>query len=80
MQADEQSVGATSTEIFTNYQPSHPNVPGGPHPGDVAEAASLAATAAPQCDYALAAPLLTDDRLSNLQLECIQLACTRHLY
>ena len=43
---EEAAVGQTSSEIFTNYTPSHASVPGGPHPGDVAEAASLAATAA----------------------------------
>ena len=42
LQADSDAVGTTSTEIFSDYRPSHPN--GGPaHPGDVAEAASLAA-------------------------------------
>ena len=78
-QAEEASVGSTSTEIFTNYAPSHSSVPGGPHPGDVAEAASLAATDAPACTYELAPVLIDGGHLSNLQLECIQLAATRHL-
>ena len=62
-QAEEASVGSTSTEIFTNYAPSHSSVPGGPHPGDVAEAASLAATDAPACTYELAPVLIDGDHL-----------------
>ena len=77
--AEDASVGQTTSEVFTNYTPSNPNVPGGPHPGDVAEAASLAATSAPPCEYTLCPALLEDTKLSNLQLETIQLASTRHL-
>ena len=79
VRAEDASVGTTSTEVFTSYQPSHASVPGGPHPGDVAEAASLAATATPPCDYSLPAILVDDGRVSNLQLETVQLAATRHL-
>ena len=45
VQADSDAVGTTSTEIFSDYRPSFPNA-GCMHPGDVAEAASLAATSA----------------------------------
>ena len=79
MQTEEASVGSTATEVFTNYTPSHASVPGGAHPGDVSEAASLAATDAPACTYELSSAVVDGGRLSNLQLECIQLAATRHL-
>ena len=77
LQADSDAVGTTSTEIFSDYRPSHPN--GGPaQPGDVAEAASLAATSAPKVDYPLCRALV-EGTLSDLQLETIALACHRHL-
>ena len=79
LQAEDAALGSTSTEVFTAYAPSHAAVPGGDHPGQVAEAASLAATLAPECSYPLASALLQEGRLSNLQLEAIQLAATRHL-
>lgn len=79
LQADSDAVGAAQdSEIFANYAPTHAN-PGPPHPGDVAEAASLAATAAPRTTYEVIEVLRTGGTLSNLQLECVQLASQRHL-
>ena len=78
LKADSDAVGATSTEIFASYSPTHANS-GAPHPGDVAEAASLAATPAPLSTYPTVDVLLGGGRLSDLQLECVQLASQRHL-
>lgn len=64
--------------MFINYAPTHAN-PGPPHPGDVAEAASLAASPAPYSEYPIIEPILTGAKLSNLQLEAVQLASQRHL-
>jgi hypothetical protein len=55
-----------------------------PHPGDIAEAASLAAVApsAAAGEYPLAASLgalAADGRLSALQLEGVAAACAAHL-
>ena len=79
-QLDSEAVGVTSTEVFTSYQPRGP---GCPHPANVAEAASLAATPLPQCTYplldALPSSLVDEGRLSSLQLEAISLCCQRHL-
>ena len=78
VQLDADAVGSTTTDIYANYRPSFPN-PGPPHPGDVAEAASLAATPAPKVAYEVAQILTQGGRLSDLQLETIALAATRHL-
>ena len=78
LKADSDAVGTVGQEIFTSYEPTHP-IAGAPvHPGDVAEAASLAATAAPECDYPLCHALLDGGKLSDLQLESIRLASERH--
>lgn len=56
---------------------------GQPHPADVAEPASLAATRPPACVYplldSLPTELISSGKLSCLQLEAIGLACQRHL-
>ena len=79
LQADSDAVGATlNSEVFINYAPTHPNA-GPPHPGDVSEAASLAASPAPHCSYPVLEPIVAGGKLSNLQLEAVQLAAQRHL-
>ena len=79
-EADE--VGITSTEVFSDYRPTQ-SVPGRPHPADIAEAASLAATATPELSYpmheSIPAATIEDGTLSSLQLEGVILACQRHL-
>jgi hypothetical protein len=79
--ADVDAVGiVSSSKVFASYRPAHP-VPGVAHPAEISEAASLAATPAPRSEYPLNAltDLIVQGRLSCLQVEAVQLACTRHL-
>lgn len=52
-----------------------------PHPGDIAESATLAAISLPPSTYPLAFPpeVISSGKLSALQLEGIVQACTKHL-
>ena len=81
-QLESDAVGVTSSEIFSSYTPSQ-EFPGcQPHPADVAEAASLAATPTPRVDYPIADGLptevLAEGKVSSLQVESVALACERH--
>ena len=81
-QLESDAVGVTSSEIFSSYTPSQ-EFPGcQPHPADVAEAASLAATPTPRVDYPIAdglpAEVLAEGKVSSLQVESVALACERH--
>ena len=54
-----------------------------PHPGDIAEAASLSTIQLPRSDYplfdSLPADIVDNGKLSRLQLEGVLYACTKHL-
>ena len=76
VQADSDAVGTTSTEIFSDYRPSFPNA-GCMHPGDVAEAASLAATSAPRSEYPLCPALLDGNKLSEASKTAIKTAAEK---
>ena len=56
---------------------------GVPHPGDIAEAASLSTIQLPRSDYplfdSLPADIVDRGKLSKLQLEGVLYACTKHL-
>ena len=74
-QLESDAVGVTSSEIFSSYTPSQ-EFPGcQPHPADVAEAASLAATPTPRVDYPIAdglpAEVLAEGKVSSLQVESV---------
>ena len=72
-----------STQVFSTYEarslPSYLNAL--PHPGDIAEPASLAAVPLPSTNYPLAFPsdLIASGKLSAMQLEGTIHACTKHL-
>ncbi|XP_033638096.1 protein FORGETTER 1-like [Asterias rubens] len=81
--SDEGVQETLSEEVFTKYQ-SRDLIPGARiHPGDIVEAASLAAIPLPKPTYDLAASiprdLITTGKFSRLQLEGILYACQRHL-
>lgn len=68
-------------EVFQPYRCGSTSQ-GRPHPGDIAEPASLAAIPLPHNDYpldALPAQLIGSGALSSLQLEGMRYACLRHL-
>lgn len=73
---------STSEEVFSSYK--HREVVPGcqPHPGDIVEAAPLAALDLPKEYYpitdSLPAEAVTQGKLSSLQLEGIVHACQRH--
>uniref|UniRef100_A0A1D2AC25 UBA domain-containing protein n=2 Tax=Auxenochlorella protothecoides TaxID=3075 RepID=A0A1D2AC25_AUXPR len=72
---------ALSSTVFQAYQCCSV-AEGQPHPGDIAEPASLAAIPLPPNDYpldALPAELISSGKLSSLQLEGMRYACARHL-
>ncbi|XP_022100278.1 protein FORGETTER 1-like [Acanthaster planci] len=80
--SDEGVQETLSKEVFTKYQSSD-LIPGAKeHPGDIVEAASLAAVPLPKAIYDLAASippeLITEGKLSRLQLEGILYTCQRH--
>ena len=81
-QLDEANLGVVSEELFVSFEAAA-ETPGLPHPADVAEPASLAATPPPQCTYplldALPSNLVSSGALSSLQLQFVGLACQRHL-
>lgn len=81
-QLDDDALGTISDELFVAYEPSGGS-PGLPHPADVAEPASLAATSPPPISYplldALPGELVSSGKLSSLQLQAIALCCQRHL-
>lgn len=70
-------------QIFSSYTCRSLNhiVKAHPHPGDIAEPASLAAISLPPSTYPLAFPpdIISSGKLSALQLEGIVQACTKHL-
>ncbi|EOD07809.1 hypothetical protein EMIHUDRAFT_249392 [Emiliania huxleyi CCMP1516] len=76
------NLGVVSEELFVSFEAAA-ETPGLPHPADVAEPASLAATPPPQCTYplldALPSNLVSSGALSSLQLQFVGLACQRHL-
>ncbi|XP_038050120.1 protein FORGETTER 1-like [Patiria miniata] len=80
--SDEGVQETLSKEVFATYK-STDLIPGAiVHPGDIVEAASLAAVPLPKATYDLAASipreLITGGKLSRLQLEGILYACQRH--
>lgn len=69
-----------SSAVFQSYRCASLKE-GRPHPGDIAEPASLAAIALPRNDYpldAFPAEVITSGKLSSLQLEGMRYACERH--
>ncbi|KAI3433451.1 hypothetical protein D9Q98_003264 [Chlorella vulgaris] len=72
-----------SREIFAQYEcRSAAAAYGHPHPGDIAEPASLSAIPLPPSDYPLWDALggvAAGGKLSQLQLEGVLYACTKHL-
>lgn len=69
-----------SAEVFQSYTCASLKE-GRPHPGDIAEPASLAAISLPHNDYPLDAfpsDIISNGKLSSLQLEGMRYACERH--
>jgi len=79
---DADTLGTISEELFVSFE-AMSGAPGLPHPADVAEPASLAATRPPPITYplldSLPAELISSGKLSSLQLEAVGLCCQRHL-
>ncbi|KAL5003970.1 hypothetical protein ScPMuIL_017426 [Solemya velum] len=71
-----------STEVFSGYQFKEIIKGCCPHPADIVEAGSLASLSGPEAEYPLADSLpeeiITQGKLSCLQLEGILYACQRH--
>lgn len=78
---DDDALGTISEELFVSFEAGSDS-PGLPHPADVAEPASLAATRAPAITYplldSLPAELVSSGKLSSLQLQAVGLCCQRH--
>lgn len=79
--ADGQGEAEKTIDIFSEYQ-CRSNIPHArPHPGDIAEPASLAAIPLPLLTYTTAAfppEVVTLSKLSALQLEGVLHACSKH--
>ncbi|KAK9798140.1 hypothetical protein WJX73_007295 [Symbiochloris irregularis] len=81
---DESVSEAVSKNVFASYKPSCSAIDRGIiHPGDIAEATSLSAIKLPETTYPLwdsiPAGVIDSGKLSQLQLEGIICACTKHL-
>ncbi|KAK9814268.1 hypothetical protein WJX72_003136 [[Myrmecia] bisecta] len=80
---DESVSEALSKEVFSTYQCRSIGDRGVPHPGSIAEATSLSAIPLPVSTYPLwdsiPADLVSTGKLSQLQLEGVLYACTKHL-
>ncbi|KAG2500714.1 hypothetical protein HYH03_001479 [Edaphochlamys debaryana] len=73
---------SATKQVFSSYVCRSLGGRGKPHPGDVAEASSLAAVPLPPCSYplwdALPPDVVASGRLSQLQLEGVLYACNKH--
>ena len=75
------STSAAQSDVFSHYSCTSLDF-GSPHPGDVVESASLRAVTLPRASFplreSLPADLISEGKLSELQLEGVLFACQRH--
>ncbi|GMH33357.1 hypothetical protein BSKO_01191 [Bryopsis sp. KO-2023] len=80
---DEAVSESVTKEVFTSYVCRSRAQRGLPHPGDIAEASSLGAISLPDKEYplwdSLPEEVVTQGKLSQLQLEGVFYACAKHL-
>ncbi|GFR47433.1 hypothetical protein Agub_g9153, partial [Astrephomene gubernaculifera] len=79
---DEGLAESATKQVFSSYVCRTITDRGLPHPGDVAEASSLAAVPLPPTSYplwdSLPSELVRSGKLSRLQLEGVLYACSKH--
>jgi hypothetical protein len=81
---DESVAESASKQVFSTYLCRSVQLQAAlPHPGDIAESSSLAAVPLPKSSYPLwdsiPQDVIASGKLSQLQLEGVLYACTKHL-